>query len=88
MNNVVPGSYTLEASTTKPWGGVTASDALLAVRHATGAVLQTGLRLVACDVNGNAAVNSGDALLINRRFSGSITTFSVGSWYFELPAVR
>jgi len=87
MNNVVPGSYTLEASTTKPWGGVTASDALLAVRHATGAVLQTGLRLVACDVNGNAAVNSGDALLINRRFSGSITTFSVGSWYFEQPAV-
>jgi 1,4-alpha-glucan branching enzyme len=87
MNNVVPGSYTLEATTTKPWGGVTASDALLAVRHATGAVLQTGLRLVACDVNGNAAVNSGDALLINRRFSGTITTFSVGSWYFEQPAV-
>ena len=87
MNNVVPGSYTLEASTTKPWGGVTASDALLAVRHATGAVQQTGLRLVACDVNGNGAVNSGDALLINRRFSGSITTFSVGSWYFEQPAV-
>jgi hypothetical protein len=45
------------------------------------------LRLVACDVNGNAAVNSGDALLINRRFSGTITTFSVGSWYFEQPAV-
>ena len=87
MNNVVPGSYTLEVSTTKPWGGVTASDALLAVRHATGAVLQTGLRLVACDVNGNGAVNSGDALLINRRFSGSITTFSVGSWYFQQPAV-
>mgnify|MGYP000427188047 FL=1 len=87
MNNVVPGSYTLEATTTKPWGGVTASDALLAVRHATGAVLQTGLRLVACDVNGNAAVNSGDALLINRRFSGSIASFSVGSWYFEQPAV-
>jgi len=87
MNNVVPGSYTLEATTTKPWGGVTASDALLAVRHATGALLQTGLRLVACDVNGNAAVNSGDALLINRRFSGTITTFSVGSWYFEQPAV-
>ncbi|MEY3574559.1 MAG: hypothetical protein RLZZ617_1157, partial [Bacteroidota bacterium] len=87
MSNVVPGSYTLEASTTKPWGGVTASDALLAVRHATGAVLQTGLRLVACDVNGNSAVNSGDALLINRRFSGSIATFSVGSWYFEQPSV-
>jgi len=87
MNNVVPGSYTLEASTTKPWGGVTASDALLAVRHATGAVLQTGLRLVACDVNGNNSVNSGDALLINRRFAGSIATFSVGSWYFEQPAV-
>ncbi len=87
MNNVVPGSYTLEAATTKPWGGVTASDALLAVRHATGAVLQTGLRQIACDVNGNSSVNSGDALLINRRFAGSIATFSVGSWYFEQPAV-
>ncbi len=87
FSNVVPGSYTLEASSTKPWGGVTASDALLAVRHVTGALVQTGLRLVSCDVNGNAAVTSSDALLINRRFSGTISNFSVGSWYFEAPSV-
>ncbi|MFM8317561.1 MAG: dockerin type I domain-containing protein, partial [Bacteroidota bacterium] len=87
MNSLIPGSYTLEASTTKPWGGVTASDALLTVRHATGAVLQTGLRQIACDVNGSNFVNAADALLINRRFAGSLATFSVGSWYFEQPAV-
>lgn len=87
ISGVAPGSYTLSAVTSKPWGGVTASDALLATRHVVGALVQSGLRLKACDVNGSNTVTSGDALLINRRFSGGIATFSVGNFANSDPAV-
>ena len=81
------GSYTLTGATSKAWGGVTASDALLATRHVVGTVIQTGLRLKACDVNNSNSVTSGDALLINRRFAGSLTSFNVGNFAYGSPAV-
>ncbi|MFM7496761.1 MAG: T9SS type A sorting domain-containing protein, partial [Bacteroidota bacterium] len=87
ITGVAPGSYTLSGVTSKPWGGVTASDALLATRHVVGALVQSGLRLKACDVNGSNTVTSGDALLINRRFSGGITSFNVGNFANSDPAV-
>jgi hypothetical protein len=52
-------------------------------RHFSGSVPLAGLRLGAADVNGSSSITSGDALLVNRRFSGSITTFSVGNWISE-----
>jgi hypothetical protein len=52
-----------------------------------GTVLQTGLRLKACDVNNSNSVTSGDALLINRRFAGSLTSFNVGNFAYSSPAV-
>jgi hypothetical protein len=87
ISGVAPGTYTLNGATSKPWGGVTASDALLATRHVVGALVQTGLRLKAADVNGSNTVTSGDALLINRRFSGGITSFSVGNFANSNPTV-
>jgi hypothetical protein len=87
ISGVAPGNYTLNGATSKPWGGVTASDALLATRHVVGALVQTGLRLKAADVNGSNTVTSGDALLINRRFSGGITSFSVGNFANSNPTV-
>ncbi len=87
ISGVAPGTYTLNGATSKPWGGVTASDALLATRHVVGALVQTGLRLKASDVNGSNTVTSGDALLINRRFSGGITSFTVGNFANSNPSV-
>jgi 2',3'-cyclic-nucleotide 2'-phosphodiesterase (5'-nucleotidase family)/DNA/RNA endonuclease YhcR with UshA esterase domain len=87
LDSVPHGSYTLSGSTNKPWGGVTATDALGVTRHVTGVLPLAGLRVGAADVNGSATVTSSDALLVNRRFSGSITSFSVGNWISENPAV-
>jgi DNA/RNA endonuclease YhcR with UshA esterase domain len=81
------GTYTLEGVTSKPWGGVNASDALAMNRHFSGSVPLVGLRLGAADVNGNGAVNASDALTTNRRFSGGLTSFSVGNWITERPSV-
>ncbi|MFZ9968808.1 MAG: beta strand repeat-containing protein [Bacteroidia bacterium] len=81
------GTYTLEGVTSKPWGGVNATDALGINRHFTGAVPLVGLRLGAADVNGSNSVNSSDALTTNRRFSGGISSFSVGNWYTDRPSV-
>jgi len=88
MSAVPSGSYTLEAITSKPWGGVTASDALGISRHFSGSVPLTGLRLSAADVNGSSSITSGDALLVNRRFSGSLFAFTVGNWLSERPALN
>jgi DNA/RNA endonuclease YhcR with UshA esterase domain len=81
------GTYTLEGATSKPWGGVNASDALAMNRHFSGSVPLVGLRLGAADVNGNGAVNASDALTTNRRFSGGLSSFSVGNWITERPSV-
>ncbi|MFM9061252.1 MAG: dockerin type I domain-containing protein, partial [Bacteroidota bacterium] len=81
------GTYTLEGVTSKPWGGVNATDALGINRHFTGAVPLVGLRLGAADVNGSVSVNSSDALTTNRRFSGGISSFSVGNWFTDRPSV-
>ena len=84
---VAPGTYTVSGVTSKPWGGVTASDALLVSRNVVGALVQTGLRLKACDVNGSNTVTSGDALLVNRRFSGTLSSFTVGNFATSDPSV-
>jgi hypothetical protein len=39
-------------------------------------------------VNGSGITNSGDALLINRRITGLITSFSVGNFVNNLPSVN
>jgi hypothetical protein len=82
------GSYTLVGVTSKSWGGVTATDALGTTRHFTGAVPLQGLRVGAADVNGSGTITSGDALLINRRFSGTISSFSAGNWISEVAAMQ
>lgn len=83
INNVAPGSYTLTAQSSRPWGGVSASDALQISRHFSNLISLTGLRLGAADVNATNSINTGDALLATRRYSGNITSFGAGDWRFE-----
>jgi len=64
---------------TKPWGGVTGADALVISRHTIGTVPLVGLRLKAGDVNNNNTVNTQDALLVSRRFSGISSSFTAGT---------
>jgi hypothetical protein len=80
--NVSAGTYTLTASKTGNWGGVTGADALAVVRHAAGIVSLTGLPLQAADVNRNGVVSGADALSIVRRAAGLDTMFAAGDWMF------
>ena len=80
------GNYTLGATSTKPWGGVNATDALRVRQYFTGTAPLAGIRLKAGDVNNTNSVNSNDALLITRRFSNLVTSFNVGDWAFEAPS--
>ncbi|MCX6272178.1 MAG: carboxypeptidase-like regulatory domain-containing protein [Bacteroidetes bacterium] len=52
FNNPETGSYTLSATTVKPWatGAVNATDALLILTHFVGTAPLTGIRLVAAGV--------------------------------------
>lgn len=83
FTNISPGEYILKGFTNKPWGGVNSVDALGIARSFTGAAPLTGLRLKAADVNGSNNINSLDALTMNRRFSGFITSFTAGNWVSE-----
>lgn len=77
------GKYVIESSSSQPWGGVNAMDALMILRDFTGLELLTPLRKKAADVDLSGAANSVDALLVARRFVNLINEFEAGDWYFE-----
>ena len=79
LNN---GIYTLNATTTKAWGGVNATDALLIKLHAISSPLLTGLPLLAADVNLSSIANATDALLVQLRTVGRVGSFAAGNWVF------
>ena len=85
--NVPAGTYTLTATKTGNWGGVTGGDALIVARHAAGIALLTGLPLTAADVNNSASVTAADALLIVRRAAGLDASFAAGDWVFASQSV-
>jgi len=87
IDQVENGTYTISSTTTKAWGGVNSTDALLVRRHTVGLTLLEGLRLVVADVNGSNSVNSTDALLIRRRTVGLDPGFAAGDWKFTKPDV-
>jgi hypothetical protein len=85
--NVPNGTYTLTVTTTKPWAGANATDALLTAQHFVGAVTLTGLKLAAADVNNSGGVNATDAQRILSRFVDNSVVFEKGNWIFETANV-
>jgi hypothetical protein len=77
------GNYTLTITCNNPWAGVNAADALIDLQHFVHILTLPGLRAVAGDVNGSWTINSIDALMIAKRFVGTINSFPVGDWVFE-----
>ena len=76
-------TYTIGATTTKPWSGINGTDALKVQRYFAGLEPFTvPIRLVAADVNNNNYVNGTDALKIKRRYVGLDTIFDRGNWTF------
>jgi uncharacterized protein (TIGR02145 family) len=82
------GNYLLDATIYYTYGGVNSTDALQVTRFFTSLVTLSPLRIKVGDVNGSGITNSGDALLINRRITGLITSFSVGNFVNNLPSVN
>ncbi len=87
FNNPETGEYNLDAASTKPWGSVNATDALLVLKHFVGMDPLAGLRLAAADVDATTYINAADALSVMKRFVGLQTSFIPGDWVFEHPMV-
>ncbi|MEI7980208.1 MAG: C25 family cysteine peptidase [Bacteroidota bacterium] len=83
FNAVAPGSYTLEVTTTKAWGGVSAADVLLYRKHIANISLLTGIYLTSGDVNGSGSLSAADVLLIKKRIGSITNSFPVGDWLFN-----
>ncbi len=86
FTNIPHATYYLRASSTKPWGGVTANDALYIKRHSAvipGATL-TGLALKAGDVNMSGYDNATDALKLQLRLVGLVSSFEATDWVFDI----
>ena len=82
------GNYLLDVAINYTYGGVNSTDALQVTRFFTSLVTLSPLRIKVGDVNGSGITNSGDALLINRRITGLISSFSVGNFVNNLPSVN
>jgi|GEM_PF-941513 len=77
------GNYTLEPSTNKAWGGVTATDVLLYKKHIATITPLTGIYLASGDVNGVGGLSATDVLLIKKRIATITNSFTVGDWLFD-----
>ncbi|MBE0640891.1 MAG: hypothetical protein IH599_02565, partial [Bacteroidales bacterium] len=82
LENLPTGTYALSGFYDQPWpwGSANASDALIVMRHFGGLESLQGLRELAGDVNASHSLNSTDALMIVRRFTGGIPGFVSGDW--------
>jgi len=83
FSNVPAGSYTLEVSTNKIWGGVTASDVLLYRKHIANVSLLNGIYLTSGDVNVSSSLTAADVLLIRKRIASVINSFPSSDWLFN-----
>ena len=87
FQDIEDGDYFVHPFITKTWGGVNATDALRVLLHFTGSNILNGIHRLAGDVNQSGNLNAIDALLIARRFTGIITSFSSGDWCSESDTV-
>ena len=83
FSGVTAGTYTLEVTTTKLWGGVTATDVLLYRKHIANISSLSGIYLASGDVNASGSLTASDVLLIRKRIAAIINSFSVGDWLFN-----
>ena len=81
------GSYTIEASTIRPWeaSAANATDALLIAQHSVGSIVLSTFRQVAGDVNLSGYLNAADALMVMKRFIGTASSFPAGNWVWNIP---
>ncbi len=77
------GVYTMNVTSHKSWGGVSAADVLLYRKHIANISSLNGIYLASGDVNGSGDLTAVDILLIKKRIANIITTFPTGDWFFN-----
>jgi hypothetical protein len=75
--------YTVDFKSFLPRRGVNAADALMAMRHYTGTLPLSGIKLKAANVNGRGIVNGQEALKILQRTVDLNLPFVAGDWVFD-----
>lgn len=83
FSGIADGTYILEATTAKLWGGVTATDVLLYKKHIANIEPLTGIFLASGDVNGSGDLSASDVLLVKKRIISLISAFPAGDWLFN-----
>lgn len=83
FSNLTAGTYTLSLVKSDSWGGVNATDALLAVKYFANSITLSPLQVAAADVDSNGAVNATDALLMVKRYANQISSFKIPDWIFS-----
>ena len=74
------GVYKVRAYPVHPWGGVNSSDALQVLQQFVHLMTFPDFEVKAADVNGSGYLNTFDAYLIQKRFVGLTSSFSVPDW--------
>lgn len=82
FNCLESGIYSIKTTSWKSWGGGNSIDALLVLRYSVGLITFTELQKKLADLNLNISINSVDAYLIVRRWTGIINNFAAGTWHF------
>lgn len=83
FGNVRSNQYTVGFKSFLPRRGVNAADALMAMRHYTGTLPLSGIKLKAANVNGRGIVNGQEALKILQRTVDLNLPFVAGDWVFD-----
>ena len=83
FRDIDTGTYTMNVTSHKPWGGVSAADVLLYRKHIANISSLSGIYLASGDVNGSGDLTAVDVLLIKKRIANIITTFPTGDWFFN-----
>ncbi|MBN2174379.1 MAG: right-handed parallel beta-helix repeat-containing protein [Bacteroidales bacterium] len=85
FGTVTSGNYTMEITPTEsfPTGQVNSTDALAILQHFVQITPLQNIYLAAADVNASATVNGTDALFVQKRWSGMITSFPAGDWLYN-----
>ena len=83
FRGIAAGNYTMDCSTTRLWGGVSASDVLIYKKHIAGISPLNGIYLASGDVNASGEVTATDVLLIKKRVAIIISSFPAGDWLFN-----
>ncbi len=90
LSSIDDGSYTLENTTTKVWGGLTMGDVLLSRQHFLGTTIITGIHFLAADVTWDTPhlVDMSDVLLMRQKFLDNSVAFGAPDYIFEPQSVN